>query len=156
MLCSQLFTSSNPHVDRCSSPLPWDPLRSPQSRSTRGPHRPGQDQDELPTFQCSNPLPWDTLNSPYSVERSTRRSLADERDLYTIGVCIYVYVYIYIYIHLYIHIHIIMFIYEYIYIYIYIYIGDLAERGSCVASRVHTRSDRMLCWISFCAISVMS
>ena len=27
---SQLLTCSNPHVDRCSNPLPWDPLSSPQ------------------------------------------------------------------------------------------------------------------------------
>ena len=29
MFYSQFFTCSNPHVDRCSNPLPWDPLRSP-------------------------------------------------------------------------------------------------------------------------------
>ena len=28
---SQLFACSNPHVDRCSNPLPWDPLSSPQT-----------------------------------------------------------------------------------------------------------------------------
>ena len=28
---SQFFTCSNPHVDRCSNPLPWDPLSSPRS-----------------------------------------------------------------------------------------------------------------------------
>ena len=27
--CSPLCTCSNPHVDRCSNPLPWDPLTSP-------------------------------------------------------------------------------------------------------------------------------
>ena len=26
LFCSQFFTRSNPHVDRCSNPLPWDPL----------------------------------------------------------------------------------------------------------------------------------
>ena len=31
MFHSQFFTCSNPHVDRCSNPLPWDPLSSPQS-----------------------------------------------------------------------------------------------------------------------------
>ena len=29
VLCSQLFACSNPRVDRCSNPLPWDPLSSP-------------------------------------------------------------------------------------------------------------------------------
>ena len=28
--CSQFFARANPHVDRCSNPLPWDPLSSPQ------------------------------------------------------------------------------------------------------------------------------
>ena len=28
--CSQFVSSSNHHVDRCSNPLPWDPLSSPQ------------------------------------------------------------------------------------------------------------------------------
>ena len=31
LFCFQLFTGSNPHVDRRSNPLPWDPLRSPQT-----------------------------------------------------------------------------------------------------------------------------
>ena len=30
MFYSRLCTCSNPHVDRCSNPLPWDPLSSPQ------------------------------------------------------------------------------------------------------------------------------
>ena len=30
MFCPQFFTCSNPHVNRCSNPLPWDPLGSPQ------------------------------------------------------------------------------------------------------------------------------
>ena len=29
MCFTQFFTCSNPHVDRCSNPLPWDPLSSP-------------------------------------------------------------------------------------------------------------------------------
>ena len=29
VFCFNLFTCSNPHVDRCSNPLPWDPLSSP-------------------------------------------------------------------------------------------------------------------------------
>ena len=33
-----LLTCSNPHVDRCSNPLPWDPLTSP---SNYGGGRPG-------------------------------------------------------------------------------------------------------------------
>ena len=31
MFYSQFFTCSNPHVDRCSNPRPWDSLNSPQS-----------------------------------------------------------------------------------------------------------------------------
>ena len=30
MLHSRFFACSNPHVDRCSNPLPWDPLNSPE------------------------------------------------------------------------------------------------------------------------------
>ena len=26
VFCSQFVSCSNPHVDRCSNPLPWDPL----------------------------------------------------------------------------------------------------------------------------------
>ena len=29
MFYSQVFTCSDPHADRCSNPLPWDPLSSP-------------------------------------------------------------------------------------------------------------------------------
>ena len=32
---SQLFTSSNPHADRCSKPLPWDPLSSPYTLANK-------------------------------------------------------------------------------------------------------------------------
>ena len=28
--CSRLFACSNPHVDWCSDPFPWDPLRKTQ------------------------------------------------------------------------------------------------------------------------------
>ena len=34
-LSIKLFTCSNPHVDRCSNPLPWDPLSSPWSIGLR-------------------------------------------------------------------------------------------------------------------------
>ena len=32
---SIIVTRSSPHIDRCSSPLPWDPLSSPQKSNPR-------------------------------------------------------------------------------------------------------------------------
>ena len=41
MFYSQFFTRSNPHVGRCSNPLPWDPLSSSSKRCCPAPAAPG-------------------------------------------------------------------------------------------------------------------
>ena len=56
MVYSQFFICSNPHVDRCSNPLPWDSLSSPSKEVgplNGGPFRlepPERDRSRIPGY----------------------------------------------------------------------------------------------------------
>ena len=94
---SQFFTCSNPHVDRCSNPLPWDPLSSPWSV---GFDRARRAQVLQSVRKITNTRKYKT----YNISNTN------------------VYISLYAYISLSLYIYIYEYIYAYIYIYIYIYI----------------------------------
>ena len=100
MFCSQLFTCSSPHVDRCSNPLPWDPLSSLQTTGT------------LPLTHSMYGDLFTTHNLLSVFDASRRRdcghlslTLTGHCDLFQDMKCISLSLYIYIYIHIYIYTH---------------------------------------------------
>ena len=126
MLKSSFLTCSNPHVDRCSNPLPGDPLSSAQLTTT-GIRRSRASNSHPPRRFASDVFrPWNYLrgfrvvsgylskmSSFYSaataipLELSAPRAAAAPSLPLSLSLYIYIYIsYLYIYIYIYTYIHI--------------------------------------------------
>ena len=126
MLHSQIFTRSNPNVDRCSNPLPWDSdsLSSPETYASRdGVPQVNAARSFNPRACFSSPgFAAPGFRAPPKYERQPVRAPWHARQAVRVYVYIYIYIIIIIIIMMIIIIICIYNVYTIIYIYIYIYI----------------------------------